>query len=130
MNTALLTACEHEIIWRALTQALAANGTHGRCLADNPNDRFATMGEVCKILRNITVRSDREGDASVLPTKNEDDKNAASDRSRTGAILNDIGVSWGTARPHGMFAETKGSRWLRPGRVVEMKDAGAGVQGV
>eukprot|EP00903_Cladosiphon_okamuranus_P013903 g12931.t1 len=63
-----------------------------RCLADSPDDRFPTMDEVCKLLHGISADNTGDGDAHSMPTRNDDGQDAASDRLRTGMILNDIGV--------------------------------------
>lgn len=63
-----------------------------RCLADSPDDRFSTMDEVCKLLRGVAADDACDGDASRVPTWNDDGQKVASDKLRTGMILNDIGV--------------------------------------
>lgn len=71
---------------------MATRVAHVRCLADSPDDRFSTMDEVCKLLHGIVADDACDSDSSAVPSRNDDGQNAASDRLRTGMILNDIGV--------------------------------------
>lgn len=69
--------------------------TNSRCLADLPGDRFSTMAEVCKLLRGITTGdASNEGITAAVSTVKDDGENVASDRLRTGMILNEVGVSF------------------------------------
>ncbi|CAM9502681.1 unnamed protein product [Ectocarpus sp. 4 AP-2014] len=66
-----------------------------RCLADSPKDRFSSMEEVCRLLRGIAAGDGgRDDEASAVSAASDYscDEDAASDRVRTGMILNDIGV--------------------------------------
>lgn len=74
-------------------ETLVARVANARCLADSPDDRFPTMDEVCKLLHGIVADNAGNGNAPAVPTRNDDSRNATSDRLRTGMILNDIGVS-------------------------------------
>ncbi|CAM9234091.1 unnamed protein product [Ectocarpus sp. 12 AP-2014] len=66
-----------------------------RCLADSPKDRFSSMEEVCRLLRGIAAGDGgRDDEASAVSAASDysGDEDVASDRVRTGMILNDIGV--------------------------------------
>ncbi|CAM9504523.1 unnamed protein product, partial [Scytosiphon promiscuus] len=69
-----------------------------RCLADSPDDRFATMEQVCKVFRDTALgSSDRGGGGdSTIPKNGE---SLVHDGVRAGTILNDIGVCFSSKGP-------------------------------
>ncbi|CAM9827511.1 unnamed protein product [Ectocarpus fasciculatus] len=66
-----------------------------RCLADSPKDRFSSMEEVCRHLHGIAAGGGGRDDAASAVSAASDyrcGEDVASDRVRTGMILNDVGV--------------------------------------